>query len=254
MSDFCFSTRGFYASSLPVGPLDGHRLRRGDLWETRLRAAGSACEAVCHSGTIFAGVSHGSRRKIILHSAVGGEGAGGLAAAGVICAQSLNPGGGLVSIVRTLARSSSAPTAPTRTCSMPTRPSRLTATLAAPPASPRCSSKATLARSNFFGRRRPGPRLAERPACPRQHHRGPRVEGWEADCLPPRFPGAEAGESAGERRSENGDDGKTVRRLAWIAERLNMGTRGHLAWLLQRRGVWPTRGTHGPRSPGNMTI
>jgi hypothetical protein len=24
--------------------------------------------------------------------------------------------------------------------------------------------------------------------------------------------------------------------LAWIAERLNMGTRGHLAWLLQHRG------------------
>ena len=24
--------------------------------------------------------------------------------------------------------------------------------------------------------------------------------------------------------------------LAWIAERLHMGSRGHLAWLLQRRG------------------
>ena len=24
--------------------------------------------------------------------------------------------------------------------------------------------------------------------------------------------------------------------LTWIAERLNLGTRGHLAWLLQRRG------------------
>jgi len=24
--------------------------------------------------------------------------------------------------------------------------------------------------------------------------------------------------------------------LAWIAERLNLGTRGHLAWLLQQRG------------------
>jgi hypothetical protein len=24
--------------------------------------------------------------------------------------------------------------------------------------------------------------------------------------------------------------------LAWIAERLNMGTRGHLAWLLQQWG------------------
>ncbi len=29
---------------------------------------------------------------------------------------------------------------------------------------------------------------------------------------------------------------KTTMPLAWIAERLNMGTRGHLAWLLQRRG------------------
>ena len=24
--------------------------------------------------------------------------------------------------------------------------------------------------------------------------------------------------------------------LAWVTERLSMGTRGHLAWLLQRRG------------------
>lgn len=29
---------------------------------------------------------------------------------------------------------------------------------------------------------------------------------------------------------------KTTMPLAWIAERLSMGTRGHLAWLLQRRG------------------
>ena len=29
---------------------------------------------------------------------------------------------------------------------------------------------------------------------------------------------------------------KTTMPLAWIAERLHMGTRGHLAWLLQRRG------------------
>jgi hypothetical protein len=29
---------------------------------------------------------------------------------------------------------------------------------------------------------------------------------------------------------------QTTMPLAWIAERLNMGTRGHLAWLLQRRG------------------
>src|ERR1035441_6049878 len=29
---------------------------------------------------------------------------------------------------------------------------------------------------------------------------------------------------------------QTTMPLAWIAERLNMGTRGHLAWLLQHRG------------------
>jgi hypothetical protein len=29
---------------------------------------------------------------------------------------------------------------------------------------------------------------------------------------------------------------QTTMPLAWIAERLNMGTRGHLAWLLQQRG------------------
>ena len=29
---------------------------------------------------------------------------------------------------------------------------------------------------------------------------------------------------------------KTTMPLAWVAERLSMGTRGHLAWLLQRRG------------------
>jgi hypothetical protein len=29
---------------------------------------------------------------------------------------------------------------------------------------------------------------------------------------------------------------KTTMPLAWIAARLNMGTRGHLAWLLQQRG------------------
>jgi hypothetical protein len=29
---------------------------------------------------------------------------------------------------------------------------------------------------------------------------------------------------------------QTTMPLAWIAERLNMGSRGHLAWLLQRRG------------------
>ena len=29
---------------------------------------------------------------------------------------------------------------------------------------------------------------------------------------------------------------KTRMPLAWVAERLSMGTGGHLAWLLQRRG------------------
>ena len=29
---------------------------------------------------------------------------------------------------------------------------------------------------------------------------------------------------------------QTTMPLAWIAERLNIGTRGHLAWLLQQRG------------------
>jgi hypothetical protein len=29
---------------------------------------------------------------------------------------------------------------------------------------------------------------------------------------------------------------KTTMPLAWIAQRLNMGSRGHLAWLLQQRG------------------
>ena len=29
---------------------------------------------------------------------------------------------------------------------------------------------------------------------------------------------------------------QTTMSLAWIAERLNMGTRGYLAWLLQQRG------------------
>ena len=29
---------------------------------------------------------------------------------------------------------------------------------------------------------------------------------------------------------------QTTMPLAWIAERLNLGTRGHLAWLLQQRG------------------
>jgi len=32
---------------------------------------------------------------------------------------------------------------------------------------------------------------------------------------------------------------KTTMPLAWIAERLSMGSRGHLAWLLQQRGKSP---------------
>ncbi len=30
---------------------------------------------------------------------------------------------------------------------------------------------------------------------------------------------------------------KTTMPLAWVAERLSMGSRGHLAWLLQQRGA-----------------
>ena len=36
---------------------------------------------------------------------------------------------------------------------------------------------------------------------------------------------------------------KTTMPLAWIAARLNMGTRGHLAWLLQQRGSGPAGAT-----------
>ncbi len=47
---------------------------------------------------------------------------------------------------------------------------------------------------------------------------------------------------------------KTTTPVAWIAARLNVGSRGHLAWLLQQRGSGPARRAHGPTSPGNMTI
>jgi len=46
---------------------------------------------------------------------------------------------------------------------------------------------------------------------------------------------------------------RTTMPLAWIAERLGMGSRGHLAWLQQepkRRAHCP----HRPNAPGNMAI
>ena len=46
----------------------------------------------------------------------------------------------------------------------------------------------------------------------------------------------------------------TTMPLAWIAERLNMGTRGHLAWLLQATGPEPARRPHQPTTAKNMTI
>jgi len=42
--------------------------------------------------------------------------------------------------------------------------------------------------------------------------------------------------------------------LAWIAGRLNMGTRGHLAWLLQATGPEPARRPRQPTTAKNMTI
>ena len=41
---------------------------------------------------------------------------------------------------------------------------------------------------------------------------------------------------------------QTTMPLAWIAERLNMGTRGHLAWLLQQRGQ------SRPAAPANQRL
>ena len=55
--------------------------------------------------------------------------------------------------------------------------------------------------------------------------------GWsEADLRAQRKGEARKVELAWELHS------RTTMPLAWIAERLNMGTRGHLAWLLQHRG------------------
>jgi ribosomal protein L39E len=54
--------------------------------------------------------------------------------------------------------------------------------------------------------------------------------GWrEADLLARRKGEARKVALARDLRS------KTTMPLAWIAQRLSMGTRGHLAWLLQRR-------------------
>ena len=60
---------------------------------------------------------------------------------------------------------------------------------------------------------------------------GLRRMGWsEADLKARRKGEPRKVELAWELRS------KTTMPLAWVAERLSMGTRGHLAWLLQRRG------------------
>ena len=60
---------------------------------------------------------------------------------------------------------------------------------------------------------------------------GLRRMGWsEADLKARRQGKPRKVELAWELRS------KTTMPLAWVAERLSMGTRGHLAWLLQRRG------------------
>jgi hypothetical protein len=62
--------------------------------------------------------------------------------------------------------------------------------------------------------------------------------GWsEADLKARRKGEPRKVELAAELRSQ------TTMPLAWIAERLNMGSRGHLAWLLQQRG---TSGHSGP--------
>ena len=60
---------------------------------------------------------------------------------------------------------------------------------------------------------------------------GPFNIGWSEAHLKARRKGEPRKvELAWELRSQ------TTMPLAWIAERLNLGTRGHLAWLLQRRG------------------
>ena len=56
--------------------------------------------------------------------------------------------------------------------------------------------------------------------------------GWsEADLKARRKGEPRKVELASELRSQ------TTMPLAWIAERLNLGSRGHLAWLLQQRGA-----------------
>ena len=60
---------------------------------------------------------------------------------------------------------------------------------------------------------------------------GPFAIGWsEADLKVWRKGEPRKVELAWQLRSQ------TTMPLAWIPERLNLGTRGHLAWLLQRRG------------------
>ena len=58
-----------------------------------------------------------------------------------------------------------------------------------------------------------------------------RMRWSEADLTTPRKGGRGKVQLARELRS------KTTMPLAWIAARLNMGSRGHLVWLLQHRGI-----------------
>ena len=75
--------------------------------EIRLREAGWACGAVCRSGEISAGDKR--RQSLENHSAFfilpsafyWQRGRGRASCAGIICAQSLNPGCGLASILST---------------------------------------------------------------------------------------------------------------------------------------------------------
>ena len=72
---------------------------------------------------------------------------------------------------------------------------------------------------------------------------GLRRMGWsEADLRSQRKGEPRKVDLAWELRSQ------TTMPLAWIAERLNMGTRGHLAWLLQQRGKSQ------PAAPANQRL
>ena len=77
----------------------------------------------------------------------------------------------------------------------------------------------------------PGPsHFGEAVQAERRVVEGLKRMGWsEADLRARRKGEPRKGELAWELRSQ------TTMPLAWIAERLSMGTRGHLAWLLQHR-------------------